>query len=283
MSAHAIFDASGPRGRRITRIVTVLSVLFVISIGALVIWQLWRTGQLAAAKWDTFINPGIVTYLGNALKNTGLAALGAAAIGLPLGLILALGRLSKLKILKWPATAIIEMFRAVPVLLVIYVFMFALPQYDIDLSIYAKLAIPIGLCAAAVMAEVFRAGVLAVPKGQTEAALALGMRETAVMMFVVFPQALRMIIPALLAQAVVVVKDTAFGYVVSYPELMQAGRVLVANTSDLIQTYFVITVIYVLVNMAISWAAQRLERRMSGSKGSRIPLMPRRSFMAKSS
>lgn len=283
MSAHAIFDASGPRGRRITRIVTVLSVLFVISIGALVIWQLWRTGQLAAAKWDTFTNPGIVTYLGNALKNTGLAALGAAAIGLPLGLILALGRLSKLKILKWPATAIIEMFRAVPVLLVIYVFMFALPQYDIDLSIYAKLAIPIGLCAAAVMAEVFRAGVLAVPKGQTEAALALGMRETAVMMFVVFPQALRMIIPALLAQAVVVVKDTAFGYVVSYPELMQAGRVLVANTSDLIQTYFVITVIYVLVNMAISWAAQRLEQRMSGSKGSRIPLMPRRSFMAKSS
>ena len=102
-------------------------------------------------------------------------------------------------------------------------------------------------------------------------------------MFVVFPQALRIVIPALVAQAVVVVKDTAFGYVVSYPELMQAGRVLVANTSDLIQTYFVITVVYVLVNMAISWLAHRLERRMNSSKESRIPLLPRRGFLSESS
>ena len=280
-SAHAIFDAPGPRGQRITRIATIASVIFVVVVGALVIWQLARTGQLAADKWVTFTQPAIVTYLGIALKNTALAALGAAAIGLPLGALLALGRLSKYAVLRWPATAVIEMFRAVPVLLVIYVFMFALPQYNITLSIYAKLAIPIGLCAAAVMAEVFRAGVLAVPRGQTEAALALGMRESAVMMFVVFPQALRMIIPALVAQAVVVVKDTAFGYVVSYPELMQAGKVLVANTQDLIQTYFVVTVVYVLVNMAISWIAHRLERRMSGTKNSRIPLLPKRASFAK--
>nr|NLD39721.1 amino acid ABC transporter permease [Actinomycetales bacterium] len=276
MSAHAIFDAPGPRGRQLTRVVTVLSILFVIGVGALVIWQLGRTGQLAASKWDTFTNPAILGYLGNALKNTALAALGAAAIGLPLGMILAFGRLSRLRIFKWPATAIIELFRAIPVLLVIYVFMFALPQSGINLSIYAKLAVPIGLCAAAVMAEVFRAGVLAVPRGQSEAALSLGMRERAVMTFVVFPQALRIVVPSLVAQAVVVVKDTAFGYVVSYPELMQAGRVLVANTSDLIQTYFVITVVYVLVNMAISWFAHQLERRMAGAGRARIPLIPRR-------
>ncbi|MDN5559509.1 MAG: amino acid ABC transporter permease [Ruaniaceae bacterium] len=282
-SAHAIFDAPGPRGRRITRVVTLFSIVFVLGMGALVIWQLARTGQLAADKWTTFTEPAILRYLGNALKNTAFAALGAAAIGLPLGAVLALGRLSRRAILRWPATVVIETLRAVPVLLVIYVFMFALPQYGISLSIYAKLAIPIGLCAAAVMAEVFRAGVLAVPKGQTEAALAVGMRSRAVMMFVVFPQAIRIVIPALVAQAVVVVKDTAFGYVVSYPELMQAGRVLVANTSDLIQTYFVITVVYVLVNMAISWLAHRLERRMSGSKETKIPLLPRRGFLSESS
>ena len=282
-SAHAIFDAPGPRGRRVTHVVTLVSIVVVLGVGALVLWQLARTGQLAADKWTTFTEPAILTYLGTALKNTALAALGAAAIGLPLGAILALGRLSRRAIFRWPATIVIETLRAVPVLLVIYVFMFALPQYGINLSIYAKLAIPIGLCAAAVMAEVFRAGVLAVPKGQTEAALAIGMRPRAVMMFVVCPQALRIVIPALVAQAVVVVKDTAFGYVVSYPELMQAGRVLVANTSDLIQTYFVITVVYVLVNMAISWLAHRLERRMNSSKESRIPLLPRRGFLSESS
>lgn len=282
-SAHAIFDAPGPRGRRITQLATMLSILFVIAVATLVLWQLWRTGQLAPDKWTTFTQPWTLSYLGNALKNTALAALGAAAIGLPLGAFLALGRLSKRRILRWPAVAVIELFRAVPVLLVIYVFMFALPQYGISLSIYAKLAIPIGLCAAAVMAEVFRAGVLAVPRGQTEAALAVGMRESAVMVHVVFPQALRMIIPALVAQAVVVVKDTAFGYVVSFPELMQAGRVLVTNTNDLIQTYFVITVIYVLVNMAISWLAHRIERRMSGSRSSKIPLLQRRISLVKPS
>ncbi len=276
MSAHAIFDATGPRGRRITRVVTVISLVLVAGLGALAIWQLGRTGQLAASKWETFVNPRIVAYLATGLKNTGLAALGAAAIGLPLGAILALGRMSAHRIFRWPATVVIELFRAVPVLLIIYVFMFALPQYGIDLSIYTKLAVPIGLCAAAVMAEVFRAGVLAVPRGQTEAALSIGLRPGAAMRIVVFPQALRMIIPALVAQAVVVVKDTAFGYVVSYPELMQAGRVLVANTSDLIQTYFVITVIYVLVNMAISWLAHRLERRLGRSRSAMVPLFPAR-------
>lgn len=283
-SGHAIFDAPGPRGRLVTRIVTVLSILFVIGVGALVLWQLGRTGQLATSKWIIFTRPFVVTYLGKALLNTGLAALGAAAIGIPLGLLLALGRLSVRKWLRWPATAVIEMFRAVPVLLVIFIFMFALPDYGINLSAYYKLSIPIGLCAAAVMAEVFRAGVLAVPKGQSEAALAIGLRPSKVMLFVVFPQALKMIIPALVAQAVVVVKDTAFGYVVSFPELMQAGRVLVPNAGNaLIQVYFVVTVIYVIVNISISALAHRLERRMSGSKESRIPLLPRRTFLAKSS
>lgn len=222
-TAHALFDTQGPRAQARVRIVTVASVVVLIGVLVLVWWQLYRTGQLAPSKWRTFAEPGTIRYLAGALRNTGLAALGSAALGLPLGLILALGRLSKHAWLRWPATAIIELFRAVPVLLVIYVFMFALPQYGISMSTYWKLVIPIGLCAAAVLAEVFRAGVLAVPRGQTEAGLAVGLREGVVMRLVVFPQALRMVIPALVAQAVVVVKDTAFGYVVSYPSSCSPG------------------------------------------------------------
>ncbi|WP_108719437.1 amino acid ABC transporter permease [Miniimonas sp. S16] len=276
MSAHALFDTQGPRGRATVRIVTMLSVVAAFALAALVYWQLYRTGQLAPSKWRTFTQPGTLRYFADALRNTALAALGAAAIGLPLGLVLALGRLSRRRWLRLPSTAVIELFRAVPVLLVIYVFMFALPAYGIRLSIYAKLVIPIGLCAAAVLAEVFRAGVLAVPRGQTEAGLAVGLREGLVMRIVVFPQALRMVIPALVAQSVVVVKDTAFGYVVSYPELMQSGKVLVANTNDLIQTYLVITLVYVVVNVLISAFAQRLERRMNRARGmGRVSILAR--------
>ncbi|WP_313558454.1 amino acid ABC transporter permease [Miniimonas arenae] len=276
MSAHALFDTQGPRGRATVRIVTMLSVVAAFALAALVYWQLYRTGQLAPSKWRTFTQPGTLRYFADALRNTALAALGAAAIGLPLGLVLALGRLSRRRWLRLPSTAVIELFRAVPVLLVIYVFMFALPAYGIRLSIYAKLVIPIGLCAAAVLAEVFRAGVLAVPRGQTEAGLAVGLREGLVMRIVVFPQALRMVVPALVAQSVVVVKDTAFGYVVSYPELMQSGKVLVANTNDLIQTYLVITLVYVVVNVLISAFAQRLERRMNRARGmGRVSILAR--------
>lgn len=267
MSAHALFDAPGPRGRALIRIVTVLSVAFVAGLGLLVYWQLYRTGQLAPSKWRTFAMPGTINYLIGGLRGTAIAALGAAVIALPAGLLLALGRISRHRWLSWPCIAFIEGFRAVPVLLVIYAFMFALPQYGLNLSTYWKLVAPVALCAAAVLAEVFRAGMLAIPKGQTEAALAIGLREGATKRIVVFPQAMRIVVPALVAQAVVVVKDTAFGYVVSYPELMQSGRVLVANTNDLVQTYLVITAIYVVVNLLISAFAQWLEKALNRRSG----------------
>ena len=275
MSAHALFDTAGPRAQRTVRVVTVLSIALIAALGGLVYWQLYRTGQLAPSKWRTFVEPGTLFYFGRALRGTALAALGSAAIAVPLGLLLAFGRLSRHRALRWPSTAVIEFFRAVPVLLIIYVFMFALPQYGINPSTFWKLVVPIGLCAAAVLAEVFRAGVLAIPRGQTEAGYAIGLPEGRALRIVVFPQALRLVVPSLVAQAVVVVKDTAFGYVVSYPELMQSGKVLVANTGDLVQTYFVITVIYVLVNLSISAVAQRLEKRLNGRQGATIALLPR--------
>jgi glutamate transport system permease protein len=264
MSAqHAMFDVAGPVARRRTRIITVLSVLLLLGLIALVYRQLYTSGALAPSKWLTFTEPGTQRYFRTALSNTALAALGAAAIAVPLGLILALGRLARSPILRLPATAFIEFFRAIPVLLVIYVFMFALPEYGINPGTYGKLVIPIGLCTSAVLAEVFRAGVLAIPRGQTEAGLAIGLPDGATFRLVVFPQALRVIVPALVAQAVIVVKDTAFGYVVSYPELQQSARVLVANTGDLAQTYFVVTVVYIVINVIISRLAVLIDRRLA--------------------
>ncbi|MBZ2195323.1 amino acid ABC transporter permease [Occultella gossypii] len=278
---HALFDTVGPKARRRVAIVTVISLVAIAGLFALAYYQFYASGQLAPSKWRELLQPSTMRYLARALGNTGLAALGAAAIGLPLGLLLAVGRLSHHAWFRWPATAVIEAFRAVPVLLIIYIFMFALPQYGINPDVYWKLVIPIGLCAAATLAEVFRAGVLALPRGQGEAAAAVGMTGPQAFRLVIFPQALRVVVPALVAQAVIVVKDTAFGYVVSYSELMQSGRVLVANTGDLIQTYLVITVIYVIVNIIISRLAQRLDsvlaRKRAGGGRRFTALIPGRS------
>ncbi|WP_022919064.1 amino acid ABC transporter permease [Ruania albidiflava] len=273
MDAHAMFDTAGPRAQRWIRIITVLSVLGILGLFALAYYRFYASGALAPSTWLTFTEPGTIRYLGTALKNTMLAAAAAGAMALPLGLLLALGRLSrKILPLRWLCTGIIELFRAIPVLLVIYVFMFALPAYGIETGTFTKLVVPITLCAAATLAEVFRAGVLALPRGQTEAGLSIGLTDGQTFRTIVLPQALRIVIPALVAQAVIVVKDTAFGYVVSYAELLQSGRVLIANTGDLVQTYLVVTIIYILVNVLISWAARALDRRMGRTGARRMSL-----------
>lgn len=273
MDAHAMFDTAGPRAQRWIRIITVLSVLGILGLFALAYYRFYTSGALAPSTWLTFTEPGTIRYLGTALKNTMLAAAAAGAMALPLGLLLALGRLSrKILPLRWLCTGIIELFRAIPVLLVIYVFMFALPAYGIETGTFTKLVIPITLCAAATLAEVFRAGVLALPRGQTEAGLSIGLTDGQTFRTIVLPQALRIVIPALVAQAVIVVKDTAFGYVVSYAELLQSGRVLIANTGDLVQTYLVVTIIYILVNVLISWGARALDRRMGRTGARRMSL-----------
>jgi glutamate transport system permease protein len=122
------------------------------------------------------------------------------------------------------------------------------------------LTLPVGLSTAAVVAEVYRAGVLAVPRGQTEAARALGFTEIQVFVHVVFPQALRYIVPALVAQLVIVVKDTTFGYVVTYGELMQNARVLVSNYRSLVPVYLAVAALYCAVNYGISKASRRMGR-----------------------
>lgn len=181
-----------------------------------------------------------------------------------LGLVLLVGRLSRSRIARRPAVAVIEFLRGVPTLLLIDVCFLVLPSVGIKLSAYWMRTLPVGLSTAAVVAEVYRAGVLAVPRGQTDAARALGLSKAQVFSLIVFPQAFRYIVPALVAQLVIVVKDTTFGYVVTYGELMQNAKVLIANYRSLVPVYLVVAVLYCLVNYAISRASQRLERLVYG-------------------
>lgn len=272
----ALFDAPGPRARARIRVVTALSVFGIAASIGYAIYLFGANGQLAPEKWEALTRWPIILYLLKGLGNTMLAAAAAAAIALPLGAVLALARLSENTPIRWVGTGVIEFFRSIPLLLLIYIFFIALPRYGINPDLYWKLVIPIGLCSGATIAEVFRAGVLALPRGQTEAAQAIGMTRAQTYRYVVFPQAVRLVMPSLLAQVVILIKDTTLGYVVSYSELQFSAKVLVSNTGHLIQTYLTVTVVFILVNLAISrvadlWTRRQQRRYLNAGRGPRSP------------
>ena len=167
---------------------------------------------------------------------------------------------------RWLSTGYIELFRSIPLLLLIYAFLLALPRFGINLPILWKLVVPIILVNVAVLAEVYRAGILSVDRGQFEAAAALGLPNGVAMRAVILPQAIRYVVPSLVTQLVALLKDSTLGYVVSYPELMKQATNLTSYTHLLVQTYLVVALIYVVVNLLLSRFAEWLERRM-GRRG----------------
>ena len=188
-------------------------------------------------------------------------ALTAAVLSLVLGLVLMLGRTSHIRPLSALCAVLTNVLRGVPSLLFIYFFFFAMPSLGIKMSAFWMLCLPVTLAASGVLAEVFRAGVNAVPRGQTEAGLSIGLSRWKVKTKIVLPQAIRYVIPSLISQLVVVVKDTALAYVVSYPDLMQNAQVLRTNYDALVSTFLVVAVIYILINSLINRAAVAVSRR----------------------
>ena len=255
-----LFGAPSPRAQAVNRALSVAAAAVLILLAAGIVFRFHAAGQLDARFWKFFAFPTTWAFLGKGLLGTLQSAAMAAVIALVLGLVLLQGRLARLRLVRWPSVAIIEFLRGTPTLLLIYVCFLVLPPLGIKLSTYWMLTLPVGLSTAAVVAEVYRAGVLAVPRGQTEAARSLGMTDIQVFFAIVFPQALRYIVPALVAQLVIVVKDTTFGYIVTYGELMQNAKVLIANYHALVPVYLVVALLYCLVNYAISRASKRLGR-----------------------
>ena len=256
-----LFGDLGARAQAITRAVGWAAAAGLLVLLAGVVYQFHSAGQFERRLWEFFAWQTTWAFLAEGLLGTLKSAAMAAVIALGFGLVLLVGRLSPLRLLRWPAVAVIEFLRGVPTLLLIYVCFLVLPSVGIKLSAYWMLTLPVGLSTAAVVAEVYRAGVLAVPRGQTLAARALGLSEAQVFAQIVFPQALRFIVPALVAQLVIVVKDTTFGYVVTYGELMQNAKVLISNYRSLVPVYLAVAVLYCAVNYAISRASRQLARR----------------------
>lgn len=261
-ASRVLFDAPGPRARRRTALVTTGSVVALVVVVALALLQLGAHGQLEWYRWQAFATTPYLKVIGNGLLGTLKATAMSALLAFPLGAALALMRLSPRRPVRWLASGYIELFRSIPLLLLIYFFLLALPRFGINLPIFWKLVVPIVMVSSAVIAEVFRAGVKALDRGQSEAAQAIGLRYWQSMRLVVLPQAVRLVLPTLIAQLVTLLKESTLGYAVSYPELMKQGDFLTARTHLLLQTYVIIAVIYVLINFLLGQLAARVERRL---------------------
>lgn len=265
----ALFENPDARTRALLRVGTIVGAVLALGLLAAVVYQFYRAGQLQSRYWKFFGWASTWKFLFAGLLGTLASAVMAGAIALTVGLLFMAGRLSRIAPLRWLAVALIEFFRGVPSLLLIYFCFLILPPLGLKMSSYWMVTLPIGLNTAAVVAEVYRSGVLAVPRGQTEAAASLALSEWRIFFDVVFPQALRYVVPSLLAQLVIVVKDTTFGYVVTYGELMQNAKVLVANYNSLVPVYLIVALIYFGLNYGLSKASRGLNRRFrpGGERG----------------
>lgn len=262
-----LFDVPGPRARRRTRIATVVAVLVGLVLFALAVRQFAINGELAAQRWTPYASWPMWRYLLGGLGGTALAAVLAVAIAMSIGLVAAFGRISRHLVLRAPSRAYVEVVRIIPLLLLIYFAMFALPRYGLDLPLLWKLVLPIAVSRGAQFAEIFRSGFRSLEAGQGEAAAALGMRPYQAMLHVVFPQAIRRVVPALISQGAGVLKDTSLGIVVSYAELLQSGKVLAGYNRLLIQTYLIIALLYFVINYTLSRLARSIEARRHQTGG----------------
>jgi glutamate transport system permease protein len=256
-----LFDAPGPRGRRQIRIATAVSSVVIGLLIAAAIRQFAANGQLDWNRWQPFTNFGLMRFLFQGLVGTAEAAIASIVFAMTGGIILALGRLSSRRLLRWPSYAYVEIMRTIPALLLIYVMLFALPRYGFDLPVFWKLVIPLSFSSAASFAVIFRAGILSLDKGQGEAGLAIGLTYSQTMRYIVMPQAVRSLLPAIISQSVGLLKDTSLGYIVSYNELLFSGQIVTSFTHRLIQTYIIIAAIYLVVNGSLSKVARTLEAR----------------------
>ncbi|MEV0146214.1 MULTISPECIES: amino acid ABC transporter permease [unclassified Nonomuraea] len=260
-STTVLFDEPGPRARRRMRIATVLGALAAVALAVLAVRQFAANGQLDAARWQPYATWPMWRYLLNGLGSTALAAVVSAALAMAFGLVLALGRLSHRPWARVPAAGYVEVVRTVPALLLVYVVLFALPRYGLDLPLFWKLVVPLSVSHAASFAEIFRAGILSVERGQSEAGLAVGLTPGRTMRLIVLPQAARRVLPSIVSQSVGLLKDTSLGFVVSYTELLYSAKVLANYNGLLIQTYIVVALVYLVVNMSLSKLARTLEAR----------------------
>jgi glutamate transport system permease protein len=269
MSAGVLFDAPGPATVARHRTYSIVAGIALVAGVAFVLWRLYATGQLEYDKWEPFLTPRYIeAILVDGLLVTLQMAFSAVILAVVFGVLFGVGKLSDHAWVRWPCWLVVEFFRAVPVImLMIFCFYTVFGDFDpLSRRTYWSVVLALTLYNGAVLAEVFRAGINAVPRGQAEAAYAIGMRKTQVMTIVLLPQAVKIMIPAIISQMVVALKDTSLGYAVAGLGLTRIAKPIYQQFANHVPTIIVITAIYVIVNLLLTAIAMWLQRRLVGEK-----------------
>lgn len=273
-----LYDIPGPRARVRNLVIGVVATVAIAALVYYAYYRLRESGQFDSIKWAQFKYESIQLQLLDGLLATLKAAGIAVVLALVFGAVFATGRLSDHAVFRAPSAFVVELFRAIPLLILMFFAYYG--TKDTGLSVSPLVAVVFGLTLynGSVLAEIFRAGILAVPHGQSEAAYALGMRKTQVMSLILMPQAIRSMLPSIISQMVVLLKDTALGFIITYEELLYVGKQMGSRLVfgfPYVSTYLVIAVIYISMCAFLSWFARWLERRLR-ERGRRtgIPVVP---------
>src|SRR4029079_11837363 len=264
MAGSVLFDAPGPRARARNRVFNVVTALVIALVIWVVYFKLNSKGQLTAAKWEPFLSANLwKTYVLPGVQGTLTAAVVSIVLALALGFVLGVGRLSTHPAIRWPCAVFVEFFRAVPVLIMMIFAYFLYADYDVFPSKHLALAgviTGLTLYNGAVIAEIVRAGINALPRGQSEAASALGLTWGQTMRAILLPQAVTSMLPVLISQVVVVLNDTAIGYQITFVEMVRQGTAVGSSYGNYIPALIVIALLMITVNFGLSsfavWLAQ---------------------------
>lgn len=266
-STSVLFDVPGPKARARTRIFNIVALVLLAAGFAYVMMVMNRQGQLEADKWTSLFSGNLwANYILPALWKTLSAALISVVTSVAFGLFFGLARLSPNKAVRACGTVVVEFFRAVPVLIMMIFFWLFLGKLNLFApSQLPFIAVILGLTLynGSVIAELLRSGVQQLPKGQGEAGLAIGLTPWKVLTLILVPQALTAMMPSLLSQFVVILKDTALGYIISYPELLAAARRFGSGEGNILQMLLLAALIFVVINFVLTLFAEWLAKYMS--------------------
>ncbi|KUM31515.1 amino acid ABC transporter permease [Arthrobacter sp. EPSL27] len=255
-----LYDVPGPKARRVSLIGSVIGVIAIAGLLWFAVATLAQQGIFEPERWAVFQIPDVWVLIGNGIGATLTAAAVAAVIAFPLGLVLCLMRISDIAWVRIPTRIVLEFLRGMPVVLMMFfvLLVFATGSFT---AVVAGLV----LYNSAIFAEIIRAGIQSLPKGQREAGLAIGLTSFASRRSIELPQAIRRMLPSLVAQLVVLLKDTSLGYIVSYEELLRKVQIMAdfLGPDYLFPVFFVAAAIYIAINFSVSRLAIWIEKRGS--------------------
>jgi len=302
----ALYDVPGPRARRTTLIASLLATIVVIGGLYLFVYRpLDDRGQFSMELWGPLIDPSNESFgqvwqrLGTGLRNTLIGAVLAILTSFVFGILLAILRMQLKAQIKrafsgYAAPAAyglralnrllavitkfcVEIFRGLPVVLTIFFVFRGLPEFGVSFeNPLWYLVIGLTIYNMVVIAEILRSGMEGLPSGQAEAAAAIGLSSFQTTRMILLPQSLRIMLPALISQLVVILKDTSLGFIISYEELLNVSKQVIGVLGNPIQVYFVVGLVYMLINYSLSKLARYLQHRLArGRKTAGLPTVER--------